>query len=66
MSVRDPNDLTEGPVIKRRVDFLQERLTRETTRPEFSDLPFRFAEVAKIILDMFVCRSFQSCVEYIT
>ncbi|KAG2042221.1 hypothetical protein BDR03DRAFT_841535, partial [Suillus americanus] len=34
------------------VDFLQERLTRETSRPEFSKLPFRFAEIAKVILDV--------------
>lgn len=34
------------------VDFLQEQLTRETSRPEFSRLPFRFAEIAKVILDI--------------
>ncbi|KAH9927238.1 uncharacterized protein B0H18DRAFT_1084766 [Fomitopsis serialis] len=34
------------------VDFLQDRLTRETTQPEFSELPFRFAEVAKVLLDV--------------
>ncbi|KAH9833731.1 Psf2-domain-containing protein [Rhodofomes roseus] len=34
------------------VDFLQDRLTRETSQPEFSELPFRFAEVAKVILDV--------------
>lgn len=34
------------------VDFLQEQLTRETSRPEFSRLPFRFAEIAKVILDV--------------
>ncbi|KAG2349115.1 Psf2-domain-containing protein [Suillus weaverae] len=34
------------------VEFLQERLTRETSRPEFSKLPFRFAEIAKVILDV--------------
>lgn len=33
-------------------DFLQEQLTRETSRPEFSRLPFRFAEIAKVILDV--------------
>ncbi|KAG2156263.1 hypothetical protein DEU56DRAFT_937012 [Suillus clintonianus] len=32
--------------------FLHERLTRETSRPEFSKLPFRFAEIAKVILDV--------------
>lgn len=34
------------------VDFLLERLTRETSRPEFSKLPFRFAEIAKVVLDV--------------
>lgn len=34
------------------VEFLQERLTQETSRPVFSQLPFRFAEVAKILLDV--------------
>lgn len=33
-------------------DFLQERLTRETSQPDFSQLPFRFAEVAKVLLDV--------------
>jgi len=33
-------------------DFLQDRLTEETTQPAFSDLPFRFAEIAKVILDV--------------
>jgi GINS complex subunit 2 len=41
------------------LDFLQERLTRETTIPEFSQLPFRFTEIAKIILD--VCASTLLC-----
>ena len=35
-------------------DFLQDRLTRETTQPEFSELPFRFAEIAKVLLDVSV------------
>jgi len=34
------------------VEFLQERLTLETSRPDFSSLPFRFAEIAKVILDV--------------
>jgi GINS complex subunit 2 len=34
------------------LDFLQERLARETSRPEFSKLPLRFAEIAKVILDV--------------
>jgi len=33
------------------VDFLQERLNEETSRPEFSQLPFRFAEISKVLLD---------------
>jgi hypothetical protein len=33
-------------------EFLQERLSQETSRPEFSQLPFRFAEIAKVILDV--------------
>ena len=37
-------------------DFLQDRLTRETTQPEFSELPFRFAEIAKVLLDVYVNR----------
>ncbi|KAI9513257.1 DNA replication complex GINS protein PSF2 [Russula earlei] len=32
-------------------DFLQERLTQETTQPEFSQFPFRFTEIAKLLLD---------------
>jgi hypothetical protein len=36
------------------VDYLQEKFNQETSRPEFSQLPFRFAEVAKILLDMWV------------
>ncbi|TCD69244.1 DNA replication protein psf2 [Steccherinum ochraceum] len=34
------------------VEFLQDRLTRETSEPQFSELPFRFAEVAKVLLDV--------------
>ncbi|KAL0949249.1 hypothetical protein HGRIS_009327 [Hohenbuehelia grisea] len=33
------------------VEYLQDRLNRETTQPEFSDLPFRFAEISRILLD---------------
>ncbi|KAF7432890.1 DNA replication protein psf2 [Pleurotus ostreatus] len=33
------------------IDYLQDRLTRETTLPEFSDLPFRFAEISRLLLD---------------
>jgi len=34
------------------VDFLQDRLNEETTQPTFSEMPFRFAEVAKVLLDV--------------
>jgi GINS complex subunit 2 len=35
-----------------RTDFLQERLTQETSHPEFSQFPFRFTEIAKQLLDV--------------
>lgn len=35
-------------------DFLQERLNIETSEPGFSDLPFRFVEVSKLLLDVCV------------
>jgi len=34
------------------VEFLQDRLTRETSYPEFSQLPFRFTEISKVVLDV--------------
>ncbi|KAH9943253.1 Psf2-domain-containing protein [Epithele typhae] len=34
------------------VEFLQDRLTQETTSSDFSEMPFRFAEIAKILLDV--------------
>ncbi|KAI0747297.1 hypothetical protein BC629DRAFT_1561033 [Irpex lacteus] len=34
------------------VEYLQERLSRETSHPEFSEMPFRFAEIAKVMLDV--------------
>ncbi|KAH8094842.1 Psf2-domain-containing protein [Cristinia sonorae] len=34
------------------VEYLQDRLTRETTEPQFSEMPFRFAEIAKVLLDV--------------
>ncbi|KDQ64364.1 hypothetical protein JAAARDRAFT_52317 [Jaapia argillacea MUCL 33604] len=34
------------------VEFLQDRLMRETSQAEFCELPFRFAEVAKVLLDV--------------
>lgn len=35
-------------------DFLQERLAQETSHPEFSQFPFRFTEIAKLLLDVYV------------
>ena len=37
-------------------DFLSERLGEETSQKEFSRLPFRYAEVSKILLDMYAPR----------
>ncbi|KAF5387666.1 hypothetical protein D9615_000599 [Tricholomella constricta] len=34
------------------VDFLQDRLNYETSKPGFSDLPFRFMEISKVLLDV--------------
>ena len=34
------------------LEFLQGRLSEETSESEFSRLPFRFAEIAKVILDV--------------
>lgn len=34
------------------VDYLQDRLIRETSEQGFSDLPFRFAEISKVLLDV--------------
>ncbi|KAG9317379.1 Psf2-domain-containing protein [Chiua virens] len=34
------------------VEFLQDRLSEETAESGFSRLPFRFAEIAKVILDV--------------
>ena len=35
-------------------DHLQDRLNRETSEPGFSDLPFHFTEVSKVLLDVYV------------
>lgn len=35
-------------------DYLQDRLIRETSEQGFSDLPFRFAEISKVLLDVCV------------
>ncbi|TBU33136.1 Psf2-domain-containing protein [Dichomitus squalens] len=40
------------PPVWLNTDFLQERLTEETTSPSFSEMPFRFAELAKTLLDV--------------
>ncbi|KAI0082362.1 DNA replication complex GINS protein PSF2 [Panus rudis PR-1116 ss-1] len=34
------------------VEFLQDHLVQETTQPEFSAMPFRYAEIAKVLLDV--------------
>ncbi|KAF9464882.1 hypothetical protein BDZ94DRAFT_1281778 [Collybia nuda] len=34
------------------VEYLQGKLSLETTKPEFSSLPFRFAEISKVLLDV--------------
>ncbi|OCH94326.1 Psf2-domain-containing protein [Obba rivulosa] len=34
------------------VEFLEGRLTQETSEAGFSEMPFRFAEVAKVLLDV--------------
>jgi GINS complex subunit 2 len=41
-------------------EFLQESLALETSAPSFSKLPFRFAEIAKVILDVYVLQPRQS------
>jgi GINS complex subunit 2 len=33
-------------------EFLQEKLTQETSGPNFSRLPFRYAEIAHVLLDV--------------
>jgi hypothetical protein len=43
------------------IDYLQARLTLEISQPAFSELPFRFAEVAKVILDVSVALPFFYC-----
>ena len=42
----------EPVLLTRGIDFLQERLTQETSHPEFSQFPFRFTEIAKLLLDV--------------
>lgn len=40
--------------VKQRTEYLQERLNLELSQPTFSVLPFRFTEIAKVILDVSV------------
>jgi hypothetical protein len=40
--------------LARSPEYLQDKLALETTDLNFSSLPFRFAEVAKVILDVYV------------
>lgn len=44
---------THAPMVvaERWTEYLQERLNRETSEAEFSQLPFRFAEISKVLLD---------------
>lgn len=39
------------------LEYLQSRLLLETTQPAFSEMPFRFAEIAKVLLDVYVLPS---------
>lgn len=39
-----------------RVEFLQQRILQETTQAEFTKLPFRFAEISRVLLDVCVRR----------
>ncbi|KXN88630.1 DNA replication complex GINS protein PSF2 [Leucoagaricus sp. SymC.cos] len=34
------------------VEYLQERLSLETSNPAFSELPFRYMEISKVLLDV--------------
>ncbi|KAJ7686074.1 hypothetical protein B0H17DRAFT_1332927 [Mycena rosella] len=34
------------------VEYLQEKLVHETTQAEFTKLPFRFAEISRVLLDV--------------
>lgn len=40
-------------------DFLQDKLNKETSQRDFSDLPFRFVEISKVLLD--VCVLLHGC-----
>ncbi|KAJ7930057.1 Psf2-domain-containing protein [Mycena leptocephala] len=33
------------------VEYLQDKITQETTQAEFTKLPFRFAEISRVLLD---------------
>jgi hypothetical protein len=48
--IHRPNPLVPLP------EHLQDRLNREiSVQDEFSNLPFRFAEISKVLLDVCVC-----------
>ncbi len=41
-------------------EYLQDKLSEETNQPVFSDLPFRYAEISKVLLDMCVVGIFEA------
>ena len=41
-------------MVRATTDYLQDRLTLETSLESFSEMPFRFAEIAKVLLDVYV------------
>ncbi|KLO16352.1 Psf2-domain-containing protein [Schizopora paradoxa] len=40
------------PPVWLNLEYLQDKLSEETSRPVFSDLPFRYAEISKVLLDI--------------
>jgi len=44
-------------------EYLQERLNLEISQPSFSSLPFRFNEIAKVILDVYVQLTMTHCIK---
>lgn len=49
-----PELTVDGDFLSLPTEVLQDRLTHETSNPGFSQLPFRFAEISKVVLDMLV------------
>lgn len=43
-------------------EYLQECLALETSNPAFTELPFRYMEISKVLLDVFV--SFLVLIDY--